>query len=396
MRDLLKAFLQTGQLSEAGTVANKLLTVHNDLAAISSFADALMQAGQYETALQVFDQHAERLLAENSDKVLDSLHTIIGHVRDNPDSLQKLLDLFHKAGENTHVSEVIELLAHASVQAGDLPRARDLYQKLAQIEPQNPLHMQNYQQVVSQLGGTSGSKLITPEEAVVLIDDLEATAPSVHQHYTDEIALAIRPALTDAELFISYNMPAKALGPLVGALPLAPTDLRVNQRLAALHTRAGRFAEAALCCRTLQSVYSEAEYPEEATRYGELAERYEERSSAPAPVVSTEEAPIFLDAPAPEAQATDAAVPEFSVDDISRGGFRSRTRTRDSSRSCRTAASPWPAAEPAAESQAEPEFAVVEESRRSLPKPKKLRPKSIFPPSGMTPLPSKPMLPRRK
>ena len=146
-------------------------------------------------------------------KFSDSLHTIIGHVRENPDSLQKLLDLFNKAGENTHVSEVIELLAHASVQSGDLTRARDLYQKLAQVEPQNPLHMQNYQQVVSQLGGTSGSKLITPEEAVVLIDDLEATAPSIHQHYSDEVALAVRSALTDAELFISYNMPAKALGP---------------------------------------------------------------------------------------------------------------------------------------------------------------------------------------
>ena len=360
LRDLLKAFLQTGQLSEAGAVANKLLTVHNDLPAISSFADALMQAGQYENALQVFDQHAERLLAENSGKMLDSLHTIIGHVRDNPDSLQKLLDLFHKAGDNSHISEVIELLAHASVQSGDLPRARDLYQKLAQIEPQNALHMQNYQQVVSQLGGTSGSKLITPEEAVVLLDDLEATAPSVHQHYSDETALAIRSALTDAELFISYNMPAKALGPLVGALPLAPTDLRVNQRLASLHTRANRFAEAALCCRTLQSVYSEADYPEEATRYGELAERYEERSSAPAPVVSTEEAPIFLDAPAPEAQATDAAVPEFSVDDTPAEVSEAEPETHPEAAA--PAASPWPVAEPAAESQAEPEFAVVEES----------------------------------
>src|SRR5271165_4960583 len=302
LRDLLRAYLLTGQLSEAGTVANKLLTVHNDLAAISSFADALMQAGQYENALQVFDQHAERLLAENSDKVLDSLHTIIGHVRENPDSLQKLLDLFHKAGETTHVGEVTELLAHASVQAGDLPRARDLYQKLAQIEPQNPLHMQNYQQVVSQLGGSSSSKLITPEEAVVLIDDLEATAPSIHQHYSDEIALAVRSALTDAELFISYNMPAKALGPLVGALPLAPSDLRLNQRLAALHTRAGRFAEAGSCCRTLQSIYSDADHPDEATRYGELAERYEERSSAPDFGESSEESHIFLDAAPAQAE----------------------------------------------------------------------------------------------
>ena len=262
LRDLLKAYLQTGQLSEAGGVASKLLTVHNDLAAISSFADALMQAGQYENALQVFDQHAERLLAENSDKVLDYLHAIIGHVRDNPDSLQKLLDLFNKAADTTHVSEVMELLAHASVQSGDLARASDLYQKLTAIEPANPLHMQNYQQVVSQLSGTTGNKLITPEEAIVLVEDLEASAPSIHQHYSDEVSLAVRSALTDAELFISYNMPAKALGPLTTALPMAPDDLRINQRLAALHTRAGRFAEAAQCCRTLQRVYSAADYPE--------------------------------------------------------------------------------------------------------------------------------------
>jgi len=381
LRDLLKAYLQAGQLSEAGTIANKLLTVHNDLHAISSFADALMQAGQYETALQVFDQHAERLLAENSDKVLESLHTIIGHVRDNPDSLQKLLDLFHKAGENTHVSEVYELLAHASVQSGDLPRARDLYQKLATVEPQNALHMQNYQQVVGQLGGTSGSKLITPDEAVVLIDDLEATAPSIHQHYTDEISLAVRSALTDAELFISYNMPAKALGPLVGALPLAPNDLRVNQRLAALHTRAGRFAEAALCCRTLQNVYSEAEHPEEATRYGELADRYEERSSVSVPVASPEDEHIFLDAPAPaqpkpgqakpvqtkQAQGKGSAshpvqepesdLPEFAVEEVP-----AEDTVEEEATPVAQAASPWPTA-------AEPEFAVVDESSAAPEEP---------------------------
>jgi tetratricopeptide (TPR) repeat protein len=366
LRDLLKAYLQTGQLSEAGTVANKLLTVHNDLPAIASFADALMQAGQYETALQVFDQHAERLLAENSDKVLESLHAIIGHVRDNPDSLQKLLDLFHKAGENTHVSEVIELLAHASVQSGDLTRARDLYQRLATVEPQNPLHMQNYQQVVGQLSGTTGNKLITPDEAVVLIDDLEATAPSIHQHYTDEISLAIRSALTDAELFISYNMPAKALGPLVGALPLAPNDLRVNQRLAALHTRAGRFAEAALCCRTLQSVYSEAEYPEEASRYGELADRYEERSSVSvqAPGTSEDDAHIFLDAVPqtrqPEVQEPESAVEEFSIDEApaEADATHGEAAPGEARAPAAQAASPWPTA-------AEPEFAVVDESSAS-------------------------------
>jgi tetratricopeptide (TPR) repeat protein len=348
LRDLLKAYLQVGRLSDAGTVATKLLTIHNDHVAIATFADALMQAGQYESALQVYDQHADRLLSENSSKVLENLHVVIGHVRDNPASLEKLLDLFHKAGENTHISEVTELLAHASVQSGDLMRARDLYQKLATVEPQNQLHMQNYQQVVNQLSGSSGTKLISSEEASVIVDELEATAPSIHQHYSDEVALAVRSALTDAELFISYNMPAKALGPLVAALPQAPGDLRLNQRLAALHTRAGRFSEAAVCCRTLQSIYSEAEYPEEATRYGELADRYEERSSSPAAAAMGEEAPMTLEMPslsdAVEEIPTQEAVAEAD------------------------AASPWPSATPAAGDEfeitaAEPtEFAVVDQT----------------------------------
>ena len=370
LRDLLKAYLLTGQLSEAGTIANKLLTVHNDLPAISSFADALMQAGQYESALQVFDQHAERLLAENSDKVLKSLHTIIGHVRDNPDSLQKLLDLFNKAGENTHVSEVIELLAHASVQAGDLGKARDLYQKLAQVEPQNPLHMQNYQQVVSQLGGSSGSKLITPEEAVVLIDDLESTAPSIHQHYSDEVALAVRAALTDAELFISYNMPAKALGPLTSVLPMAPDDLRVNQRLAALHTRAGRFAEAALCCRTLQRIYSESDHPDEASRYAELAERYEERSStAVHTTLSDEDHTIAIQPEVEVASETEPEVAEFAIEEapaeiaIEGAEEAAEVAAEPEPEAAVEAPSSWtPEPEVAEAPAAEAEFAVVDES----------------------------------
>ena len=327
LRDLLRAYLKNGRLSDAGTLAGKLLSVHNDLAAISTFADALMQAGQYENALQVYDQHADRLLAEDSDKVLKNLHSVIGHVRDNPASLEKLLDLFQKAGESTHVTEVIELLAHASVQSGDLARARDLYQKLATMEPGNPLHLNNYQQVVSQLGGPSAEKLISAEEAAVIVDELEATSPAVHQHYPDAVALAVRSALTDAELFISYNMPAKALAPLMATLPQAPNDLRLNQRLAALHTRAERFAEAGVCCRTLQNVYSEAGYPEEATRYGELADRYEQRSAVCSASHSAIESPNLpeetsseeisiaaaVSAPWPAAPAQAADELEFSV-----------------------------------------------------------------------------------
>ena len=77
-------------------------------------------------------------------------------------------------------------------------------------------------------------------------------------------------------MFLSYNLPEKAVVPLLYALPQAPLDARLNQRLAALHTRFQRFTEAAVCCRTLETVYRDAGHPDEAARYGDLAERYEQ------------------------------------------------------------------------------------------------------------------------
>jgi tetratricopeptide (TPR) repeat protein len=359
LKDLLKAYLQAGRLSDAGTIAGKLLTVHNDLSAISDFADALMQAGQYESALQVYDDNAERLLAEDPEKILDHLHGIIGHVRDNPASLEKLLALFNKAGENTHTTEVTELLAHASVQSGDFVRARDLYQSLSQREPDNTMHLQNYEQMLARLGGTTGgAKLITPEEAVVIVDELEATAPSVHQHYSDEVSLAVRSALTDAELFISYNMPAKALGPLVAALPQAPNDLRLNQRLAALHTRTGRLTEAGVCCRTLQTLYSDAGYPEEATRYGELADRFEERAAGSATIALDEEVEMSHGASEEAvAVADDEVAQEFAVEEAPGAGLAEAE-----------VAAPWPTGAPTHEvAEAGEEITAAEAEEITVP-----------------------------
>src|SRR5579863_8681968 len=310
MRTLLQAYLMTGRLPEAGTLAAKLLSVHNDIAAVLSYADALIAAGLFTEALQVYQQHCDRLLAADSGKILEHLHSVIGHVSENTAALEMVLELLNKGADTTHLTEVYELLAHAYVQSGELAKARDYYLKLTQLEPENQLHARNYQQVLSKLGTSPSSQLITAEEGAVLVDELEATAPFVDQRYPDNVALAVRAALTDAELFISYNMPAKALGPLLSALPQAARDQRLNQHLAALHTRAGRFTEAAVSCRTLEGIYREAGYPDEASRYGELAGKYEDRAAArPAEMsrVSAAAQPGVVTAPVPEASSLSSA-----------------------------------------------------------------------------------------
>jgi len=275
LRDLLKAYLRIGALPKATPIAEKLLTVHNDAEGLFLLAEGCARLGQHREALEVYNRHADRLLASDSTKLLASLHSMISHVRDDSGALDMLLQLLSKAGESTHVNEVTELLAHASVKDGNLARARDLYQMLATTEPQNLVHRQNYQQVIGRMAGESPAIGITAEEGAAIVEELEATAPVIDQSYPDHIAIAVRSAVTDADLFLSYNLPEKAVVPLLGALPQAPRDVRLNQRLAGLHTRFKRFTEAAVCCRTLEGVYRDAGCPEEALRYGELAARYE-------------------------------------------------------------------------------------------------------------------------
>jgi hypothetical protein len=140
-----------------------------------------------------------------------------------------------------------------------------------------------------------------------MVDELEATAPSIEQRYDNDVALAVRAALTDAELFISYNMSAKALAPLIAALPKAPRDLQLNQKLVSLHTRAGRFGEAGACCRTLESVYREAGHAQEASRYAELAVKYEESSGGAVAATTATAEPIVAEAAIPAAAIAAAA-----------------------------------------------------------------------------------------
>src|SRR6202162_1393847 len=63
LRALMQAYLQSGRLPEAGTLAAKLCTIHNDTSAITGYADALIAVGNYTEVLQVYETYSDRLLS---------------------------------------------------------------------------------------------------------------------------------------------------------------------------------------------------------------------------------------------------------------------------------------------------------------------------------------------
>ena len=316
LRALLKSYVALGRTADGEPIAGKLLSVHNDVTGMTSYAEALLGKGEFEAALRVYDTHADKLLAANQQGLLEALHGAIGRIKDSAPALSALRSLYLKAGDTSHLTEVTELLAHAYVAGNELEKGRDLYQELSQMEPENPLHMQNYRQIVARLGQDAAARPLTPEEGAqaFMVDELEISAPAVPQDYTPELAEAIKAALTESELMDTYNMPAKAVGPLEAVLPQAPNDVTLNQRLASLYARAERFAEAAKCCDVLQQVYSVAGHSKEAHQYLEMGDKYRQQAAAaPQPTAAA----VEMEAPAPPpamAAEAPAAAPEFSME----------------------------------------------------------------------------------
>jgi tetratricopeptide (TPR) repeat protein len=127
-----------------------------------------------------------------------------------------------------------------------------------------------------------------------MADELEAVPP-VTQEYARDLAEEITSALTDSELFASYNVPEKAIVPLERVLAKAPNDVRLRQRLASLYARTGRFADAANCCAILAEVHAVAGNADPAKQLREFAAKYREQAggaAATAPVFDLSVAPI--------------------------------------------------------------------------------------------------------
>jgi tetratricopeptide (TPR) repeat protein len=285
LRALAAAYLQAGRTAEAGPLAKKLYALTQDAGPLASYSDALMKAGEYEEALRVYHQYAEKLLAPESTEVLDNLHACLDHIRENVAALELLRQLYERADDKPRLTEAAELLAGLAEKAGDQARARDLYLQLAALEPNNPAYTQKYNRMVQEVGADTGHGDST---APLSVEDLNINAPEVDQGYDAELSAEVQKLITETDLFVSYNLAPKAVEPLEAALAKVPNDLRINQRLAALYVRAGRLGEAAACCRRVHQVYVQAGFGDSAQQYLEMADKYAGRAgeSAPAPAAS--------------------------------------------------------------------------------------------------------------
>ncbi len=277
LRTLLDAQLHQGNLEESAMLARKLLSVHQDATGIIRLADRFYKDNETLRVLELYSEFFDPALRANHDEVVAHLEGAVSRVRNNPDALQTIYTLLRRAGETSMIAEVLELMAHAAVQANQLERARDAYKELIELEPDNNAHVQGYRQVCALMGPGGGAPPpaaapAAAEEPRTLADYVLAEGPDLPtQNYPPEVEEHIQAALTESELCESFSSKTKGVTALEAALQVAPDDLRLNRALAVFYTQVGQKSLATRCYATMHRVLELMGESEAASFYCEMA-----------------------------------------------------------------------------------------------------------------------------
>jgi tetratricopeptide (TPR) repeat protein len=278
LRNLLDAYLKLGNLDNALLLARKLITVHRDPEGVLKVAARLYKENDTLRAIDLYNEFSTDVLGHDKEEVMAHMHGAVSRVRNNPEALQTLYNLFQHAGESSMIAEILELMAHAAVQSNQLERARDAYKELIELEPENSAHVQGYRQVCALLGPSGAQAAPAPvphradDEPRTLEEFLTTSEPQLpKQSYQPEIDEQIATALTEAELCESFASKTRGITALEAALRSAPDDLRLNRTLALLYSQEGQTARAARCYSVMHRVLEGLGESEAAGYYANLA-----------------------------------------------------------------------------------------------------------------------------
>lgn len=233
LQSLASAMFAANRVPDAEPIARKLATVHNDLNAILLYGEKLLAVDPVR-ALLILEEFGDRLLGVSAAEFVNTLRGAVARVKEDLPSLELLLKLFERAGESSQRSEVSELIAHACVHGGNFQRAADIYKELAQLEPENPLHTQNYRQMMVKLGADPtllGAPLNNLERPFALEEEPEAAPtasapPAPAQTIVSAVPDGFWTAPAESVTEFSFDELSQGAAPTVEVQEYAPSSDR--------------------------------------------------------------------------------------------------------------------------------------------------------------------------
>ena len=394
---LFEAYMKGGHPQQAVELAKKVLKATPDkydpvLPLIDSLADT-----NHEMLFEmVRELRGPMMTAQDYERLGGVLAKV---VESNPKELEPrewLIELCRKTGDSFKLTESLDQLGDAAVGAGQLEKARAAYEELLEREPQNEFNRRRLSQVREKLGmppleaepmpiRPKPSELVAQaapaaEQQDVTLTPKRSPEPArVEAPPQDELQRYVQQALTDVDLFSSYNLTQKAMDLLETVLKRAPGHPQALEKLLDMCLGAGNEKRTAELASQLEAIYREKGDATRAERFADLHRRYSRIAGkgGEAPAAADEKAPPEFQIPLAEVElpvepaAAGPAVQEVDLSDDWAAMANEATSTpaaEEPAPSAPAAAEPVKAEAPGEfEIEVEPEPAKAEEHAPAAP-----------------------------
>ena len=279
---LFHAYRKQADLDRAREVARQLFDLHEDFAGLAQICEEMVAGGNVEEAFGIYTAAAERLLAQRAfSGLIEGLRRILAAEPSHRKALELLWEVHQQAGNRGEAQDVAELLGHAYVEEGELEKAREIYAKLVEQEPEDSEMRQLLRQVEARLRGPLAEASMPASLTVAGGDDVAVPG---EQPAVSEVTLPpreqeiVQSCLTESELYVNYHQIQKAIGALESGLEKVPGNMTLYEHLLPLYERSQQYQKAATCAEALTEGYVKLGDGERAARYGELIFTYQQKA----------------------------------------------------------------------------------------------------------------------
>ena len=270
---LFEAYLGSSKLEAAEKLAATLYRANPaDFTPVRIYENRCLEKGEPDAGLRLLAEIAEPLKEQkDAAPVMDALRQIWTKFPQHLPTLELIYQICERTADEFALPEILEALARAYDEAGELEKAESAYRGLLQREPEN----QHYQGLLNQVQKKQGKVVEAPlpaeaapfeaappsAEAPPAAGPAAVPAPQAPADAAARLAM-IKEALENSDLFARYGLVEKAVAELEKVLEVYPDAVEIHQRIMEICHRAKpeRAAQAseALACLAAEKVQPES------------------------------------------------------------------------------------------------------------------------------------------
>jgi tetratricopeptide (TPR) repeat protein len=231
---LLEIYLATQRLEAGEKLVGETYRANpEDFSPLGHFARLCLQHGQVDAATRALSACADLLIQKKQAmSLMETLRHIWSQHAEHLPTLELVLSVSEKTGDEASLPEVLGALADAYERAGDLGKAEGVLRTLVKREPGNEEYQRRLRDVLEQQGKETEVPSAASFAGVALeVPEEEEEAPPPPAPVVDEQAQMVKEALENSDLFSRYGLIDKAVAELEKALATYPEQVEIHRRI---------------------------------------------------------------------------------------------------------------------------------------------------------------------